>query len=150
METERLQQYLYALYFMLNNWFTEGGQIRKDLELKVCSQLEESFMSCLKWISVFTSGRFLNIRKIWGISLRVPQNDQTKNDKYKCFCWSYTKEYFCFRIQNLPKKRVWRNLTFGEKAVFLHLASSTRIIILLTFSARWKFSKFWLIEEENL
>ena len=57
---------------------------------------------------------------------------------------------FALEYRIYQKKRVWRNLTFGEKAVFLHLASSTRIIILLTFSARWKFSKFWLIEEENL
>ena len=38
-----------------------------------------------------------------------------------------------FRIY---KKGVWRNLAFGEKAIFLHLASNTGISRLLSFHAR--------------
>ena len=48
------------------------------------------------------------------------------------------------------KTRAGRNQAFGEKAVFLNLASNTGISSLLNFSARWIFAKFWLIIEENI
>ena len=52
LDTQRLQKYLHALfgqcYFMLNNWLPKGRQICQYLELKLYSQFEESFISCLK------------------------------------------------------------------------------------------------------
>ena len=58
-------------------------------------------------------------------------------------------EILFLRNSELTKKRLSRNLAFGEKALFMHLASNTGISRLSTFSARKIFSKFLLIKEEN-
>lgn len=60
-------KYLYALfsqcYFMLTYWLPEGWEVYKDLEPKLYSQFEKSFISCLKQIFVFTNGIFSNTLK---------------------------------------------------------------------------------------
>ena len=61
--TEVFDAFFSQCYFILNNWLPAGWKICKDLELKLYSQTEESFMSCLKWLFVFAGGMFLNILK---------------------------------------------------------------------------------------
>ena len=65
---------------MLNNWLPEGQQICKDLELTLYSQFEEIVISCLKSIFFPQVACCWIIWEILGISLRMPQNNQMKND----------------------------------------------------------------------
>ena len=48
---------------MLNNCLSEGLKICKDLESKLYSQFENSFLSCVKVIFVFTNDIILNFLK---------------------------------------------------------------------------------------
>ena len=76
---------------------------------------------------------FLNVLK----NLRNKFNGATQMIRQKILSLNFSSEgtlrnTFALEFRIYTQKRVWRNLAF-EKAVFLHLASNTKISRLLTF-----------------